>query len=374
MKNTENNPQISIARITLKVFVVLLVINFAWILLSSEVIGNISVYNWLIKGRERLPYGENPEVSYNISLFNLEAMFSSHKIDSKAESSDLKVVLIGDSSIWGFLHKPEETLAGLLVENFKDMDVQLLNLGYPSISVLKDLQIIDKASEYEPDLILWFTTLEALPIEKQIETPINKNNLENINYLIKKYDLHTIQPQQTNILSRTFLKQRRHIADIISLQLYGFLWNATGIDQEYPESYNKAQRDFHDFDGIYRGLTIEDDLAETLALEIISKAINTNQEVDFILVNEPTLISHGENSEVQYNFYYPKWAYDNYRFTIADYAEKNDITYYDFWNLVPENEFTNSAIHLSETGEKIFAEEISKIIVEYIEEKNLNVR
>ena len=46
------------------------------------------------------------------------------------------------------------------------------------------------------------------------------------------------------MMDKTFWSQRRNISDFIDLQLFGILWDATGIDQDFPESYNPAQRDF----------------------------------------------------------------------------------------------------------------------------------
>ena len=56
-----------------------------------------------------------PQKSYNLNLYNLEAMFASHEIhrSPKAEN-EFRVVLIGDSATWGFLLPPDETSAALL--------------------------------------------------------------------------------------------------------------------------------------------------------------------------------------------------------------------------------------------------------------------
>ena len=89
--------------------------------------------------------------------------------------------------------------------------------------------------------------------------------------------------------------------------------------------------------------------------------------MDFVVINEPILISNGKNSAIRYNYYYPRWAYDQYRDIINTFARQNQIKYYDFWDLVPENYFTNSAIHLDADGEKLLADQILKIIKEKCE-------
>jgi len=375
MKNEITRSAISIKRIIIKTILILFIINFGWIYLSRLPIGDASLYNLVFTGRYRLPFGENPKRSYNLSLYNLDAMFASHEINKKQDDvEDIHVVLIGDSSIWGFLQKPENTISGLLNKRFvgEDKKVNFHNLGFPSISILKDLMIVDRALEYDPDLILWFITLEALPKEKQLEIPIIKNNTEIVNSIIEKYELSEITLIEEKLIDNTLWNQRRNISDLLNLQLFGILWDATGIDQEYPETYNPAQRDFTEPIEQYYSINPDDKLEDFLALEIIENGIEKNKGIDFILINEPILISEGVNSSVQYNYYYPRWAYDQYRLIMKEFTRKNNFKYYDLWDLIPESEFTNSAIHFTEGAEKILADKITLVIERYINQKGNN--
>lgn len=375
MKNEITSLNISIKRIINKAILAILIINFGWICLSRLPIGEVSLYNLVFDGRQRLPFGENPKKSYNLSLYNLDAMFASHEINEKqADIEDINVVLIGDSSIWGFLQKPNNTLSGLLNKRFLENGKKIVfyNLGYPSISILKDLMIVDRALDYDPDLILWFVTLEALPKEKQLEIPIINNNPRIINSIIEKYELSEIALIEEELIDNTLWNQRRNISDLLNLQLYGILWDATGIDQEYPEIYNPAQRDFTEPSEQFYTVKACDKLEDFLALEIIKNGVEKNKGIDFILINEPILISEGVNSAVQYNYYYPRWAYDQYRFIMRKFTKNNNIKYYDLWDLIPESEFTNSAIHFSENAEKRLADEIATVIEEFIRQKGEN--
>ena len=372
MKNKNFYSSISVKRIIIKTLLILFIINFGWIFISNLSIGNLSLYNSVFNGRSRLPFGENTKRSNNLSLYNLDAMFASHEISEKQIDDEyLHVVLIGDSSIWGFLQEPDNTLSGLLNKRFLKVDEKIIfhNLGYPSISILKDLVVIDRALEYDPDLIIWFTTLEALPIKKQLEIPINRNNPLIINSIIEKYELSEINKIEEDLFENTLWNQRRNIYDMLNLQLLGILWNATGIDQEYSEIYNPAQRDFPEPIEKYYAVNQDDSLKEFLALEIIKNGIEINNGIDFILINEPILISEGINSSVQYNYYYPRWAYDQYRSIMKEFTQKNDIKYYDLWKLIPEKEFTNSAIHLSEYAERILTDEIALVVENFIGQK-----
>jgi hypothetical protein len=74
------------------------------------------------------------------------------------------------------------------------------------------------------------------------------------------------------------------------------------------------------------------------------------------------LISQGANSDVRYNFFYPRWAYDQYRALLAEQAAAHGWNYLDLWELVPQEEFTNSAIHLTPAGEGMLAEQVANAL------------
>jgi hypothetical protein len=147
------------------------------------------------------------------------------------------------------------------------------------------------------------------------------------------------------------------VADILRLQIYGALWASTGIDQFYPEDYEPAQIDLepeYEFHG-------EKSLQDKLALDVLDAGMSA-APVPTILINEPILISNGLNSDIRYNFFYPRWAYDEYRQLLSERAVAQKWHYLDLWDLVPLQEFTNSAIHLTPEGEAILSGEITKAI------------
>jgi hypothetical protein len=116
-----------------------LIINFLIIALPER-IGRLSLYNVVFEGRQRLPFGEDSEHSYNLSLYDLDAMFASHLIDATSKNDDeFRVVIVGDSSVWGTLLTPEETLAGILntsdFSGCEALNLRFYNLGYPTISL-----------------------------------------------------------------------------------------------------------------------------------------------------------------------------------------------------------------------------------------------
>ncbi len=101
--------------VLIKGLLLFLVLNLAFALGDPlPALGRISAYNRLFPGRVRLPYGDDPARAYNLSLFNLPAMFASHEVAAAPKpAGEFRVLLVGDSSTWGFLLPLQETTARL---------------------------------------------------------------------------------------------------------------------------------------------------------------------------------------------------------------------------------------------------------------------
>ncbi len=91
-------------RVIVKAAILFVLANLIFALLDPlETLGrNVSLYNVVLPGRERLPYGENPAESYNLNLYNVPALFAAHEIARAKPADEYRVLLIGDSSTWGW--------------------------------------------------------------------------------------------------------------------------------------------------------------------------------------------------------------------------------------------------------------------------------
>ncbi len=354
---------ISVVRVIAKATLLFLICNLLFAILNPmPALGRLTLYNWLLPGRDRLPYGDDPARSYNLNLYSLEAMFVSHKLAGAPKAADeFRVLVIGDSSVWGFLLENKDTLsAQLTAAGLRSADgrrVVFYNLGHPTISLTKDLMVLDEAMHYQPDLILWPVTLEAFPWAKQTSSPLVQNNPERIAKLITDYQLPItvgsdfIHP---TFWDRTLIGQRRNLADILRLQLYGFAWAATGIDADIPASYDLRATDLEASDDYY-GLGPHLEPSE-LAFQVL-QAGTRRAGVPVLVVNEPIFVSDGANSDIRYNSFYPRWAYDEYRQLLQAEAQ-NGWHYADLWQAADNAEFTNTPIHLTPRGTLEFADAI----------------
>lgn len=354
-------------RILLKALLLFALANLLFALWEMPHLGRISAYNGLFPGRPRFPFGETPREAYNFSLFDLDAMFASHEISSPKRAGEFRVVLIGDSSVWGTLLRPEETLAGQLndLAGRAGMSARFYNLGYPTLSLTKDLIILERARAYQPDLVVWLVTLEAFPRDKQLAVPLVEHNPGEALSVATRYrlELDEAQLSHAGLFDRTIIGRRKDLADLFRLQLYGVLWAATGIDQAYPVDYPRAQVDLK-ADPFFHGQELL--RRDSLMFEAITNGRVGLGDIPLLVVNEPILISSGENSEIRYNFYYPRQAYDQYRAWLTEEAQWAGFEYLDAWDLVPVDEFTNSAIHLDRHGTARLAEMVSEMVWKYV--------
>lgn len=360
-----------IGRVVLKTAVLFLLCNLAFAATHPlPALGRLSLYNHLLPGRPRLPYGENPATAYNLSLYNLPAMLQSHLVSQPKAKDEFRVFILGDSATWGWFLQNEDTLAGQLNAGQYQMEngrfLAAYNLGYPVMSLSKDLLLLDAALPYQPDLILWLVTLESFLPDKQLVHPLLQNNPEAMRQLIEQYDL-SLNPQDGRFITPTFwqqtiIGQRRNLADLLRLQLVGFSWAATGIDQTIPPEIPPRQSDFAadvSWQTYSQPVTIT---ADSLAFDVLQAGITMAGDVPILIINEPMFISNGQNSHLRYNSLYPRWVYDQYRQLLAETAESQNWHTLDLWDTIPPNQFTDTPVHLTPAGTKMLAEMIMEVI------------
>lgn len=338
-------------------------------------LARLTLYNGLVAGRERLPYGENPAQSYNLSLNSLDVMFSTHAISAPKAPGEIRVVLIGDSAVWGVLLDNRDTLAGQLnAASVTDSGgkAHYYNLGYPVQSLTKDLLILDYALRFQPDRIVWLVTLESFARSQQTAAMLVRSNQPALAELDRRFDLR-LDPNDPaarfitpTVVDRTLIGRRRELADWLRLQLYGLPWASTGIDQQAPRFFEPRMENFRpeSFDGdLLRFKTFTPDnpfTEQDVAFDALAAGIQAAGSIPVDIINEPIFRSGGLNSDVRYNFFYPRWAYDRYRQMLADVCRANGWTCLDLWDAIPPSEFTDSAVHLTPRGSAMLAERLMR--------------
>jgi len=366
-------------RVVLKAIFLFVAFNVFFALVEPP-IGKITLYNSFVLGRLRFPYEEKPSfyfVGYSVPIYeNFDAMFGSHVISKRKSADEYRLILLGDSSTWGFGLSPYETLSEQInrldIQTCDGRHVRTYNLAYPYPYPVRDLLILKKAMEYQPDMIFWLITLSTLE-PKPGEINIMVSNLESYRQLAKDYDLKPSRfsefVQEPSFVEKTIVGQRKRLKSLALLQAFGVLWAATGIDNHEslePEAAPPSSDVQSDID--YEGRTPEDAsyLFDSLIMDVMSAAFKVNEDVPIILVNEPIFVANGENYLIRYNRFYPRWAYDEYRDFIVEWSKKQNLTFLDYWNAIPSEDFADQSFHRRLSGEKRFAEllapEIRKLV------------
>ncbi len=359
-------------RLLLKALVLYALANLAFAYFSPS-IGKLSIYNWLVPGRERVPYEREVEyysVSHTVPVYeDMDAMYRSHTLSRPKRADEFRVILLGDSSAWGFELHPDQTLAGQLnslqLETCDGRQVVVYNAAYPLPYAMKDLLIMDKAREYGPDMYVWTITLDTFRNRSVYTRYFLAPYAERVYELVEEYEINNLDTRdvkEPTFWERTIMGQRGLLKRMLLLQLHGFGWSATGLDyyyQDYPPLSND-QKDSMLYDSLGPGeLNLN-----TFLFDVLGAGYKHARDVPLLVVNEPIFIASGANSDIRYNDIHPRWAYDEYLHYLDAWMIQNTHAYIDAWNALPPSEFTSTALHRTPQGEKMLAE----IIVPKLEE------
>jgi hypothetical protein len=350
-----------------KALILFVTVNLAYGLIQPPV-GELSAYNRLFPGLKRMSFGSygNP---FAVELHNADAMFASHEISAGRQDDEIRVALIGDSTVWGDGLDIPDTLSeqwNALAPHCNGKRVQIYNLGYPHPSILKDLVFIEEAKERRPDVIVWMITLNTVMNQYRVNPFLTENRVR-ILELIDAYDIpygarKILSETPTGFYEQTLMGQRSFLARWIKLQALGLIWTATGRD--FPITHVQAEPAAADVkkDPSYRDLEPGTDLRTWLLLRALSVGFDLTGEIPLLLVNEPIYIARGMNSDIRYNDLYPRWAFDQYREIIAAQARASSLPYLDLWDAIPPENFTDS-LHLSAEGERLLAERLHSAVL-----------
>lgn len=360
-----------VRNVVLKASILFLLCNVVYAALEPlPFLSRLTFYNFIVAGRERLPFSQDPKNDYNISLHRIEGMFASHVIQKPKADDEFRVLLIGDSSVWGWLLEPDQTLSACInAQDYHTIDgrrVVAYNLGYPVLSAFKDMMILEEGLKHDPDAIIWIFTLQSLLDFEQLRHPITGNNPDRALNLIEKYQLNLDSDQL--LLDKTFLEksifgERRELADLLRHQIYGLAWMITHVDHTNPVFYEARADNLLADDGLLR--ESGDTQTMRIAWDVVDAVwqMTQAQDVPLLMINGPMYRADGQNSDIRYNSYYPRWAYDEYREQLLNRAEQLNWTLWDAWDAIPNDQFTDTPFHYTPEATCQFATQIGTQIV-----------
>ena len=162
---------VSAWRVLLKGVLLFFMLEYAlvWLLPAA---GPTNVYAALNMKRQRFPLSTASPVDDAQDVGNLDAMFAAHVVSNPKAPDEFRVIVLGDSAVWGLQLEPAQTLPAELDSlglSCDDKRIRVYNLSFPRSSATKDLMILDKALAYHPDLILWSLTWYTLMPKTRVD-------------------------------------------------------------------------------------------------------------------------------------------------------------------------------------------------------------
>jgi hypothetical protein len=358
----------SIGRVVIKAAILFVAFNVVFAaLIPLPALSRLSIHNTLLPGRLRMPFAGGNDIGYGNASMNIDLMLSVHEITGTPKAdNEYRVLLIGDSAAWGFLHDQHQTLS----ESINDLQliaqdgrqVRMFNLAYPGINVMSDLLVMARVNQFRPDLVVWMVTLETFRTIAQNESLLVCTNLAELRPIMARYDIEDIAcPYEapTGIYRETIVGQRRELARMLRLQLDGMMWAATGIDHKIAKE--RLLRRVINGDKDYMGLqgpTLHED-------DVLLNAINAAKgivDADLMIVNEPIVILNSINSSTRYNYMYPRWAYDQGTAMIEARARALGVPFVNLWDAVPPHQFTDHELHYTPAATR----NLARILGEHI--------
>ncbi len=338
-------------------------------------VGRLSLYNSTVAGRERFPFERTRGTQniYNVAIFeDLDALFAAHVISAAPKpADDYRVILLGDSSVWGLGNEADETITEQLnklgLTSCDGRNIRFYNLGYPGPFLLKDVLLLKHALPYQPDMALWFLTLYSFtPTELEKDAFISPHVSE-IQQLVDKYQLkdYTRGFDRERFWNRSILGQRVRLKRYIELQLFALPWQATGVDYQQEEiKYWKTDIPANEiYLNRYNSADEWNKVRRSFADDVIDASHQMADGTSLVFVNEPIFTADPEQYPLRYNSFYPRWTYDRYREYLSSKMSENDYAYVDLWNAIPDEEFSDDPFHLTPKGEGLFAEKLAPYIL-----------
>jgi hypothetical protein len=327
-------------------------------------LSRLNVYNSPAMKRQRFPVDTHPPADAALDAGDLGAMFASHIVSEPKAPNEYRVFILGDSAVWGAELSVNQTLTAQLNQlklTCENKNVQFYNLSYPSPSTTKDLMILDQAMRYQPDSMIWALTLSTVIPQARANHEVIKMNPDELYQLDAHFHfLPKNYPSET--LWNGFLSRQIALFHILRYQLFAPVTMAIGVDQIFPDHPEVAPHTLTRILSFY-GMSPPNIGTKQLLLDDISFGYQLANGVPLLVINEPMVIERNvPNSNVQYNAYFPRWVYDQYRQQLGNDAVQNNWNYLDLWNIFPPNYFSNTPLHLNPQAEA----ELAKIIAPYV--------
>jgi hypothetical protein len=327
-------------------------------------------------GESRLLYSKGVNDNLADIVIPIDAALATHKISCHPKTQDeYRVIFIGDSQTTSAVYSEIINADNLHVAGKK---VVAYNLGWPGTDIVQDVLILDAAMQYQPDLVVLSVTAAsfndvAYPNDNPVGwfRTINKRRLA---ALSRKFDLQdwfeaSMQPEAWYEQWVAIDNSEWIMNPIIPawINRFSYLSNFTKVD--YLAEYHRTDyyinkpipptAIYHSDDPGFMGMpnTIWKFLN-------VAQQLSDQHQAKLMLINEPTFNNPSVDNNDKYSNFYEKKLYDRYRVALKKFADKYHFWYFDWWDIVPPDAFTDSPLHMIPEASKSVTEKIISVMVQ----------
>lgn len=298
---------------------------------------------------------ERSQLRYLAEVTNMYVLFASHILDNQPKApNEYRVIMIGDSGTWSNYMPFGESLGGRLnaanLPACNGKTVKVYNMAIRGTTLVKDLVFIDKAVTYKPDLVLWFLTLNTFRPDSQLQgrnfVPVNRAYITDLS---KRHNLGLNTSKLT-----------------VSTQTTEQAWEIVRAAQEptHQDAYPIMEQD-QTADNKFGRLAQQKLDQTTLPFNLFYAGLKILSKTKVQVVNEPIFVAAGANSDIRYNEYYPRWAYDQFRQMMVQESKAKGWNYLDLWNAIPSFQFTGTPLHRMPYGEFLMYRKMMPVIQKF---------
>ncbi len=376
MNEPRRSPFISprqFGRVLFKAVVLLFLCDLLQIALHAGVaIDQWSIYRLFTPPTDRL--GLSSQIGDPI-WWTLDPLLGAHEIAQPKAPDEYRVIFLGDSATFCLYCRSTEAIPRLMTDLGATIDgkrVRGYNLAYPGSDWLKDILILKHALKYQPDAIVWLVTAKGSgdqPLPQEPEAHLfTRINAGEIPALAREYNLDTWDTRRyadTDAWYQASIwthggRYRDWLVLLARTVRNALIQPGKDLTQEYllpgdpvAKLPIRAQAEINSALPGY-------DVMPNRQWELLRAGQQMAREanVPLLIVNEPTYVGSGPNSDVNYNSFYERALYDRFRAAMTSFTQQHGMHYLDLWNSLPPEEFSNTALHYNLEGNRRVANEV----------------
>jgi len=306
------------------------------------------------------------------AVFWLELLLRQHELCWRRRQPEVRVVLAGNSAVHGFPLPGEQSVAARLNAHLDatDLPAHVFNLGFVSTYQLKDAVIINESLRYEPDIIIYPTTLAEfihlapMPSFGIVDEFFRANDAA-MQALAQQHPGGLTVPLQAyeTMLSEPRIRyaggfRLRQVGEYARAAIRA---QARAVRRHFFPAYETPSAPTSGRQSSYACADTERELRDSFAgwqdwnILAYLQQVHAATGIDVVIVNWP--VAHEPVGDC-YNVRYTTRILQEYNDWLAAQARQRGMTYVDLHDVLPADDFLDS-LHVSAEGQRAIADRLA---------------